>query len=113
MSGPYKGGEHELPIFQKDQGLRSKLPDGSKPIGDKGYQGDEKVSVNNRLDSEEVRTFKKVARARHEALNGRLKEFSVLSGRFCHKIEKHKTVFEAVCVVVQYTLENGRPLNPI
>ena len=113
MSGPHKGGEHDVTIFRKDGGLKSKLPDGCKVIGDKGYQDDEKVSINNRCDAKDVRKFKKVARARHEALNGRIKEFSVLSERFRHKIDKHKIVFEAVCVVVQYTLENGRPLNPI
>ena len=57
--------------------------------------------------------LKKTARARHKALNGRLKEFVILSGRFRHKIEKHKIAFEAVCVIVQYSMENGRPLFPI
>ena len=113
ISGPHQAGETDLVIFRKENGLKDNIPDGCNVIGDKGYSGDEKVSINNRQDSDAVCKFKKTARAPHEALNGRLKEFVILSGRFRHKIEKHKIAFEAVCVVVQYSMENGRPLFPI
>ena len=53
------------------------------------------------------------AHARHEAFNGRLKSFKVLAEKFRHGQEKHKSVFEAVCVIVQYDMENGRPLFDI
>ena len=113
MSGPHKGGETDLIIFRKDEGLKAKLQNGGKAIGDKGYVGEEKVSINNRCDADDVKKFKKVARARHEALNGRLKEFAILSERFRHAISKHRIAFEAVCIVVQYSMENGRKLNDI
>ena len=114
VSGPHKGGESDLIIFRKeDGGLKSMLPNECSAIGDKGYIGDAKVSVNNRSDSDAVKKFKKTARARHKALNSRLKEFAVLSECFRHKIEKHKIAFEAVCVIVQYSMDNGRPLFPI
>jgi DDE superfamily endonuclease len=113
VSGPHKGGETDLVIFRKEGGLRERIPEGFKIIGDKGYIGEEMVSANNRLDARQVKMFKKIARARHEDLNGRLKRFEVLSGRFRHNIVKHKIAFEAVCVLVQYTLENGRPLHAI
>jgi DDE superfamily endonuclease len=100
-SGPHKAGETDLVIFRKEGGLRDRIPEGFKIIGDKGYMGDE------------VRIFKRIARARHEDLNGRLKRFDILSERFRHKIVKHKIAFEAVCVLVQYTLENGQPLHSI
>ena len=110
ISGPHQGGHSDLVIFRKEDGLKSKIPDHCTAIGDKGYIGDEKVSINNRYDSEAVKQFKKHARAGHEALNGRLKEFAILSKRFRHKIDKHKIAFEAVCVIVQYSMENGKPL---
>ena len=113
MSGPHKGGESDLVIFRKDEGLKAKIQNGCKVIGDKGYVGDEMVSVNNRYDLDEVKKFKKFARARHEALNGRIKEFAILNERFRHAISKHKIAFEAVCVIVQYTMENGRKLNEV
>jgi hypothetical protein len=57
--------------------------------------------------------FKCVARARHEDVNGRIKRFQILSDRFHHPLAKHKIVFETICILVQYTLENGHPLHSI
>jgi DDE superfamily endonuclease len=46
VSGPHKAGETDLVIIRKADGLLSRIPDGFKIIGDKGYIGEEKVSVN-------------------------------------------------------------------
>jgi hypothetical protein len=78
-------------------GLKNKLPENHLVIDDKGYNGDASVSAPTRIDNINVKMFKRHARACHEDLNGRLKKFSVLS------------VFEAVCVITQYSLENGYP----
>jgi hypothetical protein len=78
-----------------------------------GYEGENIVSIKNDIDSARVKTFKRLARARHEDVNGRLKRFQVISDRFHHSINKHKIVFEAICVLTQYSLENGHPLHPI
>jgi hypothetical protein len=67
----------------------------------------------NSLDSEPVKWFKKIARARHEDVNSRLKRFKILSEQFRHTAAKHKIAFEAVCILVQYSLENGHPLHSI
>ena len=82
---------------------------GEKVIADTIY-ADPTCSIRNPLDTPEVKLFKKRARARHENFNGRLKIFGVISGKFRHGHEKHKSVFEAVCVITQYQLENGHPL---
>jgi DDE superfamily endonuclease len=114
VSGPHFAGETDLVIFRKEGGLKDRIPDGFKIIGDKGYvRGEEIVSVNNRLDSVPVKIFKRLARARHEDVNGRLKRFDILSDRFRHNVTKHKIAFEAVCVLVQYNFENGHPLDII
>ena len=57
-----------------------------------------------------VKSFKRRARARHETFNGRLKNFKILAERFRHGVPKHKAVFEAICVIVQYDMENGHPM---
>ena len=57
-----------------------------------------------------MKDFKRRARARHETVNGRLKVFKILAERFRHGVEKHQTVLEAVCVLLQCELENGHPL---
>ena len=50
------------------------------------------------------------ARARHETLNGRLKNWGILSQFFRHYIMTHGDVFRACAVVTQLTVENGEPL---
>jgi len=109
VNGPFPASTHDLTIFR--EGLKNKIPVGKKVIGDKGYRAEEAfVSTHNRLDDEDVRTFKKRALARQEAFNKRLKEFACLSGRFRHKVKQFKVYFMAVTVICQYQLENGSPL---
>ena len=67
----------------------------------------------------DVKEFFARAKSRQETFNTRLKFHNILGGRFRHgkgsnqKMEIHKTCFEAVCVLVQYDLENGHPLMEI
>jgi len=51
-------------------------------------------------------------RGHHETLNGRLKNWGILSQLFCHHITMHGDVFWecAVAVVTQLTVENSEPL---
>ena len=116
--GPNKGGCNDKKMF-KTSGLQVHLlAQGKKAIADLGYIGVKGggVSTPNQQDTAEVKEFKRRARARHENFNGRIKIFGVLSQTFRHKtnrLDKHQTVFEAVCVIVQYQLENGSPLFDI
>lgn len=48
--------------------------------------------------------------ARHETLNGRIKEFSILSNRFRNALKKHPKVFHAVVNVIQVSISNGESL---
>jgi hypothetical protein len=114
MNGPFRAGEHDITIFRKPGGIMNTIPVGAQVIGDRGYRGEpEKVSTPNRHDSYTAATFKRRAQSRHETYNQRLKSFQILGGKFRHKIEKHKVAFEAVCVIVQYDMENGHPLFEI
>ena len=99
-----------MQIFRKPGGLKSKIPPGKMVIADKGYPGEPSCRLRNSYDAPEVKTFKKRARARHETVNSRIKSFNVLAQRFCSDVSKHKVVFEAVCVITQYEMENGHPL---
>jgi hypothetical protein len=108
MNGPFPAGQHDITIFRKD--LNDMIPAGKKVIGDKGYRGENCVSTPSSHDPAELRKFKSRARARHESFNARIKNFLILERRFRHGIAKHQTVFEAICVICQYQLENGSPL---
>jgi hypothetical protein len=83
-------------------------------IADRGYRGEEGVvATPNIHDSLETSNFKKRARARHETFNKRIKNFKIIAGPFRHSLDRHSVAFEAVCVLVQYDIENGHPLFEI
>ena len=112
INGPFPAGQNDLTIFRKPNGLMSKIPDNCRAIGDDGYIGEpSKVSTKNSYNSDEVKRFTNRVRARHETVNSRLKAFSILESVFRSKgasrLEKHKSAFEACCVLVQYELDNG------
>ena len=114
VNGPYKaGGMHDLTLF-REEGLKDMMlaTENKMAIVDRGYttsKADEVLllAFPNKADSKELALFKSRARARHETLNGRLKMFNILSETFRHAGDKHKVAFEAVCVLVQYQLDNG------
>lgn len=56
--------------------------------------------------------MKALARARHETLNRRLKQFRVLSERYRNERPTHAYVFHAVCNIVQLDIMTGsRPFQ--
>jgi hypothetical protein len=109
IRGPFKASVHDKTTFVAH--LQDLIPDGCKGIADRGYRGVEKLSTPNHFDSPAVKDFKRRARARQESFFTRIKRFAAVRDQFRHKdIEKHKWVFEAACVIVQYQFENGSPL---
>jgi DDE superfamily endonuclease len=113
VSGPFPAAQHDLKTYQSPNGLRSKIPEGIKVIADRGYRGEDvgrTISIRNPQDSQALKDFKRRVRARHESVNARLKHFKILEDRFRHGVHRHKAVFEAVCVITQYDMENGHPL---
>ena len=110
MAGPYDASRHDLTIARQS-GLLDVIPAGKRAIGDNGYVGEpDKFATRNSEDPEGVRKLKYRALARPETFNQRIKRFSCLSQRFRHNLDDHKAVFEAICVIVQYQMENGDPL---
>jgi hypothetical protein len=108
INGPFPASVPDITVFRS--GLKIMIPEGKKVVADKGYIGEKCISAPNSHDPSEVRNFKSRARARHESFNSRLKNFKILDERFRHGEHKHKEIFEAVCVICQYQLENGSPL---
>lgn len=114
MNGPFVASKHDVSIFRDDGGLKEKTPKGKKGIADQGYRGEKEILCTpNSRDTPALREYKTRARARHETFNGRLKNFASLDNQFRHGMAKHKICFEAICVIVQYQLENGAPLFDI
>jgi len=114
--GPVQAATHDKTKYEEKNGLQSLIPNGKLVVGDRGYRGEDlssrqrSLSIRNTRDSEEVKAFKRRVRARHENFNARLKNFAILDNRFRHGVDRHRAVFDAVCVLCQYDMENGHPL---
>jgi len=109
INGPFPAGTHDITVFRG--GLKNMIPAGKRAIGDNGYRGEPYVlSVPSSHDSPALRQLKGRARARQETFNARIKDFKILFDCFRHDIAKHQTIVHAVCVIVQYQMENGSPL---
>lgn len=124
INGPFPAGIPDITIFRKEGGLKSKIPDGKYGTADRGYIGEPKLRTPNSRDTQLAKDFKKRSQARHETFNARLKNFKILSTRFRHRHtphgkqpvtchDNHRSAFEAVCVLLQFDMENGHPLLPI
>jgi hypothetical protein len=90
--------------------------DNKKAIGDKGYSGKRYKDVVRTLNSHDgyyVKKFKSGAWKRHEHFNGMIKRFAAMNERFRHGPHQFKYHFESICVICQYQLENGMPLDAI
>jgi hypothetical protein len=119
VRGPFPASQHDLTTFRggkkkdpKDPtALQFKLGPGQRGVGDSGYQGEpKKVTTTREGHSTELKKWLARVKARHETFNTRLKFYKILEHRFRHGFQQHKMVMEAVCVAVQYDMENGNPL---
>lgn len=112
MNGSFPAGTNDITVFRK--GLKAMIPPGKRVIADGGYAGEpEIISTPNSYDSKDLAKFKSRVRLRQETFNKRIKIFKCLDERFRHGIAKHESCFEAICVVVQYQIENGSPLYDV
>ena len=82
---------------------------GEKVEADAGYRGEENVRIPSDYVSKSDKRAKNKARARHETVNARLKDWKCLSSTYRHRIQSHKYVFKAVAVCTQLSFENGEP----
>ena len=113
ISGPHRGGKSDLQIFNEEHGLGEKICHGKKAIADGTYKGSLKLAPPDCLESKGLQNFKSRARLRQETLNGRLKKFAALEQTFRHGLQKHKLAFEAICVIVQNTMNCGSGLYDV
>ena len=76
---------------------------------DQGYVGQpNKIRMKYELGVSENQ-FEAKARARGEMINGRFKNFRVLTDRYRHMISMHSYVFCAVAVLMQISLTTVSP----
>ncbi|KAL3762380.1 hypothetical protein ACHAW5_000642 [Stephanodiscus triporus] len=121
-NGRPKQSEEELSALRYELGvsilggdlvwIQGPYPAGERVEADEGYVGhpDKIVCPTNPGYSDERRAMSGRARARHETLNGRLKNWGILRQVFRHRIQLHGTVFRACAVVTQVGILIGESL---
>lgn len=118
VNGPFPAGQNDKKIYQKPGGLMEKMvAHGGKGFADNGYKGMDRLSTRNPFHTDEVKEALERAKSRQETINARLKAFGILNQAFrgtgTKRMEKHKAVFEACVVIVQFELDNGSSLFKI
>lgn len=96
--------------------LYFQLPDGKMVIADGGLAGEpDKILLHSNEHPPEMRVWIGQLKARQETLHARLKSWKILKDRFHHgkntqkRMDLHKMVVESICVITQYSYENGHP----
>lgn len=116
IDGPFAAGCNDIEAFRKN--LKAKIRTGKKAVVDGGFppNPNSKKELNMLAlprpgyGGKEFRNFKARVRCRHETFNSRLKFYSCLSQLFRHGMDKHGEAFTAICVTVQYEMDNGAPI---
>lgn len=106
--GPFPAGDFtDLEIFRL--GLKAELAPYEKVEADLGYCGDAKVRTPTDYDNnQQWRWQKGKARARHETINGVLKEFKILSTPYRSSLTYHYLILNAIVGIVQSEILEGR-----
>lgn len=112
VNGPFRCGMNDLQISR--QALIGALEEGEMVEADRGYRGEHlkiKTPSSLHVHSEKARKMKQNVRSRHETVNERFKNFSVMHNEFRHpELLKHSSCFRAVAVITQLAIEDGDPL---
>ena len=81
---------------------------------DSGYRGELKTIQEKGRGSKEERELATRARARHETINRRLKEWKSLSTQFRHNkgtdMKNHGLVFDAILVLTQVSVAHNKSM---
>ena len=115
INGPFEGSKNDGTIFR--QGLSTLLYPEEAVEVDRGYLGDDKMKGPSMGMNSRKRKMKSNARAQHEIVNGRLKQFGILTTHFRHMkpnkdgmLERHGMCFNAVAVITQLKFMNGEKI---
>lgn len=118
VTGPFRAGMHDMTVLRKETkekllqaGQKVTIADGIYKPG-KGQPNEKELfSIPRTTDDDDLKAFKSRVRSRHESFNGRIKFFLFLQNTFRGTdIAKHGDTFRAICVAVQYQMDNGSPI---
>ena len=111
VNGPFKPSKWvDLRIFRS--GLLHALAIGEWVVGDGGYQDGRQfvIAKHDNHQPDWMKAMVAEALSRHEHINARIKVFGAMEQRFRHGMERHGSVMNAVCNIVQVQLMVESPL---
>lgn len=111
INGPFAPGPWpDIKIFRG--WLKWRLKQNEMVEADAGYRGDFRVSCPSDWRNQVENSMKRGARARHETVNRRFKQFHCMKN-FRHDKNLHAHCFNAIAVITQIAIENDEPLYDI
>ena len=112
VNGPYPCGEYpDLKIAREC--VFDLLENNEKVLADGGYNdGGIHAETPNGLNNADQK-MKKLARARHETVNARVKKFRSCSNVYRNKLDSHYNTFMSVCIITQIAIQTDEPLFQI
>lgn len=114
INGPFRGGVGDKTIFLS--ALAKKIPHGKLVVTDGVYSNKKDdnyqsmLSMPNMCDSKKLHNFKARLKSRHEGVNGKLVKYRALNTTYHHAHANHVYIFEAICCLVQYSMNHGSPI---
>jgi hypothetical protein len=112
VNGPYAAGKYtDIEFFRR--GLAHWLDEHKRVEADNGYIGEvpQKVKCPGCASNPtENQVMQNRVRSRHESLNGRLKNWAILTSVYCHDLMEHGNVFQAIAVITQISINVGEKL---
>ena len=109
VNGPFPCGSWPDAKIAKDS-LHLMLEDGERYVADRGYRACRPIAITPTNLSRFIDRQWGSLRARHECINRRLKQFTILQHRFRHPINKHSSVFRAVANITNMKLKGESPI---
>jgi hypothetical protein len=104
VNGPFPCGKWpDIKIYRCD--LKDRLLPNESIKANRGYRGDKKVLTPDDWATLSDQKAKGNAAARHETINGCLKNFKCLSTKFWHGLSEHKHFFCFTAVITQLMFE--------
>ena len=115
INGPFPcGAWPDISIFRSS--LLSHLERGERVEADDGYLGEAPEFVKcpkSSTNPVECQRMQAIARNHQETVNLRFKNWGILRQLYRHDISHHGSVFEAIAVMTQVSIENGEKLFDI
>jgi hypothetical protein len=107
VHGPYPCGRfNDIKIFRKH--LQGLLDTNERVVADGGYRDGEDETTETPSGYNTYDQFmKSMARARHETLNRRFKQYRILGTRYRGELHDHKYIMLAISNIVQLDIEYG------